>query len=685
MSSTYDLTNEALRLWVVATGVDPDNNHGWGDVYTANKWIRVAQDADPTGLTTYLHLRAVAREYIQEHSYSALAILETPDVVELKLAPLRALIEALDHPDLLAFAQDFQTQLRETAKDQGVLEQTAPVIDDLTQLGQVRLDALHATQSLRRDTFTRGPRRSTHLRYNRRVLKFWNVNSLVRALEVQPEDGISLCLLRDPQIVASSFFAFAMRDGDTATMWSDAPSTSHPLEKYMSRGRRGTRDLQDRADALRFPYQLLDAKFVDEGRQVVDDNSGTQLVRTNVEAVTISALEELEPDQILWALMMFDLLRYQPEHEGELSCTGETLFLALTGVSQKALGTVEPLRRADITAEALTEQLQRAESRGFQSTHQNDWMEERYADRVDEEVYNLFGSERGGLALSGTSDVAIKTKEAGGILATTDPMSFGTATQMADDRIWVARHNQAMRVRDLAKAEFKRRSEKIVEWFNKAVRANSQWFLDVACTGSAFFTYQTPERSFGKLKSKEVNMVLWQRVSKGYAPTSDGWWGHVPLYTPQSYARHQRTPPAKCFVSGEIASIWTRFEPRTPEMLRALVGGVKLPDVLEHWYLDRPYDGNSILDRTDPMDSMIEDPWLALRDNFNVMLGLSLREFRRQCKARGIVHPEDFAVKDGEFWPGWRFKYDPKASEVLEEFEQGGPEEEEDDDDAADE
>jgi hypothetical protein len=694
MTSLHDLTNEALRRWVAATGVDPDSDSsrvGNWTVQRTNDWIKIAQKVDPTGLTTYLYLRSVARDYVCEHKIDALRLIECGAEVEQEIAPLRALLEALAHPDLVQWATAFQQQLRDTAEDQGVLDQTATVIDDLSALGHIRLDALYATGTLCRDTFARGPRRAGHLRYNRRVLKFWNVNSLVRAMETQPEDGISMCLLRDPNVVEHSFFAFAVRDGDVREIWSDVPQASHPMHKHMSRSRALARSLEDRAGALRFPYQLLDAKFVDEGRRVVPDNSSEALVRTNIEAVAIASLADLPADQILWAIMMFDLLRHQPENVGDLSCTGETVYLALTGTAQKALGTLEPLTRTDVTAEALAEQLTRSDF-SFRSTGANDWMDRRYSDAVDESVYNLFETQTQGALRSPTTGVIVSPtkdpfKQRTRDLAAIDPMSFGPSKRMQDDRLWTARYNQALRVQALAQEEYERRKEEVWEWFVDCVTRNSSWFVGAACRGTAPFL--CPQKKAGAaiespLEVTPFEMIRWQRRSKGSTPSMlwDGCSGPVALYTPwERYAYRRRVgktirnwenSPPKCFISGEVASVWTLFEPRTPDMLRALVGGEKLPDVLEHWVRDKPYNGNSILDRTDPMDSMIENPWL--KTTFHVMLGLSLREFRRQCKAHGVTHPEDFAEyrRSGDYggWDFWRFGRSETSEPREEESEQ---------------
>lgn len=647
MTALYDITNEALRLWVTVTGVDPDKDSftlGDWNIRSINDRIRTAQDIDASGLTTFLFLRAVARDYVSQRTVNALELIESQEETLASLSDMRALITTLDDPRALEEVGTFQRMLRDMADEQGLLAQTAALIEDLSDIATIRLDALYGAETLRRDTFRFGARRAEHLRYNKRVLKFWNVNSLVRALEVQPEDGISMCLLRDPDVIEYSFFAFAMRDGDNVSVWSDVESQAHPLQKFMSRSRMRARRLEERAEALRFPYQLLDVVFDDEGKHARPDTSGTALVRTNIEAVAIAPLEMLPPDQILWSLMMFDLLRYQT-HSEEVSMTGEAVFLALSGNRQKAIGPVEPLAAEHVTKAVICEQLQDTENRSDLPTGANDWMDERYSGRVNADLLNVFSSTREGVMRIGTSGALVKQGPEEGHLRTIEglsPMAFGSVEEMEHDRVWIARYNQAKAVEKLAKEEFERRREEITAWYEKAVRKNLTFFVDGACRGRIEVPHGN--RTFGSTDTSPTeNAIRWQRFSKGEEPShwSDAHSLTTSLYVPQPRHRGLRIP-AKCIISGEIASVWTKFRPRMADTLKMFVGGAALPDVLQHWCSEAPYGGNSILSRTDPMDSMIEDPWRALK--FEVILGLSVREFRRQCKARKIVHEERFQI-----------------------------------------
>lgn len=650
MTTLYDVTNEALRLWITVTGVDPEDTNFWGsnwDIRKINETIRTAQDVDVSGLTTFMILRSMARTYVENHQVSAMALIEREAETLAELDDMRSLVRLLDNTEAMDEVARFQQSLRDTADEQELLAETAACIEDLPMLAEVRLDALRAVTSLRRDTFRHGAKRAEHLRYNKRILKFWNINSLVRAMEVQPEEGISMCLLRDPDVIEYSFFAFAVHDGDNLSVWSDVEPQEHPLQKFMSRSRSRARQLEDRMSNLRFPYQLLDVKFDDEGKHARPDSSGTALVRTSIEAVAIAPLKDLEPDQILWALMMFDLLRFQ-QHDESLSMTGEDVFLALSGGAQKALGSVEPIAAERITSEVMREQLATHESRGRQPTGANDWMEERYKDGVPSDLYNVFASANDAVLRVGTTGALVPQKKKSAWehsraeIAGVNAMMFGRSGEMESDRVWIARYNQAKAVEKLALEEFERRRKEILEWYARAVQKNRGLFIEAACRGRLDFPHG-PQVDLNEDFPEEVNSIRWQRFSKGESPTgwSDSESRLVQLYTPEWRRPGLPRRPPKCLISGEVASVWTRFEPRTAEALKKFTNS-DLPDVLEHWASEAPYHGNSILDRTDPMDSMIENPWR--QEKFGVLLGLSIREFRRQCKAHGIVHNERFQV-----------------------------------------
>ena len=105
-----------------------------------------------------------------------------------------------------------------------------------------------------------------------------------------------------------------------------------------------------------------------------------------------------------------------------------------------------------------------------------------------------------------------------------------------------------------------------------------------------------------------------------------------------------------CCVTGKKASIFARFDLRTPRALASVACcEVKdLPAPLQHYYVTDPYHGNCILDRVDPMDWVIENPWKGL--HLEVVVSLSKRGFNQLRKKHGHA---PFVQKDWE-----EIKYD---------------------------
>jgi len=86
------------------------------------------------------------------------------------------------------------------------------------------------------------------------------------------------------------------------------------------------------------------------------------------------------------------------------------------------------------------------------------------------------------------------------------------------------------------------------------------------------------------------------------------------------------------------ASIMTIFTPNCPEALSVFLGLPvdKLPWQMQHWYPSgvEPYSGNAILDRCDPVDWVLENPWT--RFSFRVGVPFSKRAFNARRKALGL-------------------------------------------------
>ena len=92
-------------------------------------------------------------------------------------------------------------------------------------------------------------------------------------------------------------------------------------------------------------------------------------------------------------------------------------------------------------------------------------------------------------------------------------------------------------------------------------------------------------------------------------------------------ARSIRRPAQRCSRSSR---------PDNPRALALLMGipEKKLPWPLQHWTTREPYTGNSILDRIDPQDSRLDDPWRHL--DLRLSIALSKRAYNRLRKEHGL-------------------------------------------------
>lgn len=653
----YEANNQALKVWMEATGLDPkahDILGSWArldNTYEYHKGIRESQDVDPTALTTFMILRSTVRNFAKDQEFDGLEILEEPEKVLQRTEKLRSLLRILNDPECMEEVAHFQKTLRETAQTMGLQETVGKAIDDIQELAYIRRDALLGFKELKVYHFGYGKRGPQKPKYNENVVKFWNMNSVVMAAQAQPTDGITMVMVRDP-VDLFSYFSFLVVNGENITVVSDLPDSPHPFHKYMSRSRAQERRFESRAMRLRFPYQLFDFSFNDDGRYT-GEKLKTALARINTEAVRVKGIKELEPDQALWALMMFDLLSeqywLQEQKPVVLSYTGDGMRQARLGMNSKELilpgqASLAALTRADMHRSKLKHVFE------SEPTGQNDWMEDRYAGKVPEQAFNMIGEKKVYRLLDGTQanskqKMVPKTKEVAPVFNTNsfgwknknwsleavESTLFGTPEQMESDRRFVARMNQAIIIEAEATKEFHARKKEIERWYEQAVKANLDKLLYHIAVGK--FDSETQDykpRKNGESPGFDNGVpqrgnILHQCRSKD----PSFWRCQVKLY---GDARTKYL----CAISGKQATIWSFFRPMTPKSLADMAGCKveELPDLLQHWYRNERYTGNMILDRLDPMDWKCENPWRSL--HFEVLIGLAKSEFNRILKKHGM-------------------------------------------------
>lgn len=703
----HHITNRILQKWVEVTGVDPSEERSswsWGEysIRETNEYIISSQDIDPTGLTAFMVVRAVVRQYLSEHTYDALTLIDGDEDVEKQLSSFRELHRLVSDEEALEAVREFQSRLRHAADHYGVGEKCEELIEDMSQLAHIRRDALVCPTMLDRHTFRKGASSASSLKYNSQIFQFWNMNSLIRAAQAQAEEGITIVLMVDPQVIEYSFCCFLVRDGENISMWTDAEKSAHPMQKHMSRARGRGRRFEARAARLRFPYELLNVDVRDGYAHQKDTQD---IVRINATGAPVAKFSDMEADQLLWAIMALDVLRKE-KHADELSVTGEGM-VALPPGSTRALppGFCEALTltSSHVSSQSMREQL---EENGRTSTGVNDWMEERYAHVVDDRILNLveaqveeeeeepedddpFSDTWSNNDMQALVTTARETLDYKAILPAAegfahkrqylgsfsverpsligmDPVAFGTREEMEADRLWIARWNQAQALSMAAQAEFEERRQEVHQWFDEHVRANEDQILEAATKTEWIEEFERPLESFGSAEDKTTSNLLryHRRVARQglwwpfsyVSPDHAGQSGVVNLAKlPESTrSRFARTKSViRSYLSEERANTFVLFQPKTAVGIAMLAGCEvgDLPEPLQHWLSDPPYDGNSILDRTDPLDTAVGNPWRAFR--FEVRLGLSKRDWNRLVKKHGRseIDWEAPAEEDGyRFW-----------------------------------
>ena len=657
MIPPFEQLNRAIELWMDITGTDPDSNYGSWDVHTANKDIQEAQKIDPTGVTAQMLLRYFADEYLKNKQFTADEMMENPDGVTTYLKKAKELKTILDSPELHGIMDDFiEVTSKALAKYGALREPVQEILKDRYNLAFIRRDALRAIDELTTHQFLHGEPDKDPPKYNEYLYEFWNVNSLVEAIASQLVSGISLVMIKT-EAVDHAFFGFAVRNGGTLTLLTDRLSWPHPDAKYMTRN--PGRHFEKRMYRLRFPYSLFDLYYDAKDKPHVKEKDTTALVPRQKKMHQLKEMTEMEPDEVIWTAMMFDLIAEKFWKRGfktkQLAYTGEMVIenRALIDYEPTKALTVtgyQPLEVAPLTADDATVGILEWED---EPTGQHDWLEERYADKCKTDMLNLMHNQDNPklphLNIKGTDVVHVTDKsvkeffehkrtKTSGSLRALNASSFGTKDEIEFERKWAARYNKARIVRFHADNEFDKRKDEIKKWYKDHVRANKDKLLHAIAMGEFKVRHvQQPSGFRSGIDESERDEMSLHHMPDCKHYYDRGWgWNDVLL----DYDNHEFL----CLVTENKPTIVAEFTPTCPEALAALAGVDvdELPDVLQHWYRTDEYCGNQILDNVDPMEWVCENPWRAIK--FRVSVFLSKRAYNDLRKAAGQP-PNKFWMK----------------------------------------
>lgn len=661
--------HNALEMFIDLTGVDPSQTSfsvsfggGMDDltVKTMYETIAEALELDHSNVTGYFLLDALSTAYFEERNFSTDEMLENPTVAMNYISKAKAFRDLVRSPEIKDIGNTFSLNMRQALRHyQGDTDEVMELMKDHHKLAYLRRDALRSIERLRVDQFLKGEPEASGIApaYLPTVHQFWNINSLVNAACHQ-KSGVTLNLVRDPNDF-QSYFAFTIRNGGNLFVLSDVPVGAHPLQQYMSR--RPDRDFSHRACRNWFPYDLLNIKYSEASERLYIDKSGQRgLIPMQQEFDPLKDIHELSPEEIIWTVMMFDLIVDKFWHKGfqskELSYTAQmireesplideavTANLPVTGYEPLSLPvlTVNDVKRETITEAAI----------GHDGGAPLHWMEARYVDQIADENINLLCApnvkhylppakkttksrehKNHSTALVSTNNVvsvmrqddenlAFWHKEGRYGLHSMDSASFGTREEVDANRKFLARYNLAKSINKLADEEYNAREKEIRAWWKKAIHNNIQLIYSMAANEEYWREVNKEHfnqaRTFGT--SCKDSFKFMQRYDlKDYKDRI-----HLISSFGALYLSGDDKDSYRCHFNNAKVSFHAIFTPQTADDLAFLAGCtvIELPDVLQHWVKNTEHKGNQILQRIDPMAWATNNPWANMP--FDITLCLS--------------------------------------------------------------
>lgn len=650
--------------------------------YEIKRSLEEAFNLDPEGLTALLLLDNYRHDFFACCGLSLQEILENKNVRSYMEDCLR-LTEMLSDEEILDALNTFVGSVTNATKHMDVdREDVTGMLQNRYEMAILRRDALRSMETLSLHQFFQGDTAMDHLTFLPDIHVFWNMNSLIRCAWQSP-NGVSINLIKDP-LDTSSYFAFVAKNGGNLTILTDKPKEAHPLSKYMSR--RPERSFTDRVFRNHFPYGLMNLTFDYKGYA---HPGTTSLVPLQEKPIKIGSIAEMEPDEIIWTIMMFSLidakLYKENYHCGELSYTSDMIADPNIGASLIAQGKggalmvrdYKPLVAPVLTTESTENDPQYSR---YSGSGQHLWLYERYKDQVPSDLLNgLLPSDESVLFLlpSGNTFLAPKdrveqqwydkrpilkedpknilsTKLEGGGTMYLGPTTikdavplkkmtgdeFGSAESLIRDYTWYARYNAAEFIKKKAKDEFEARKDEVFSWVKSRIEQNLE---------------RISKDILREILSKEKT----EHPCDFYMTELKGdWHEHMSprgtiVFVKDRKAAFRR--PGSC-----ISPLWNNadagcwfsedapcsylIKARAIEMedllyLTGCESAEELPDVLRHWHNSDygsagMYRGNHILDRIDPMDWVVSSPWDELR--FSPLIGIGKKYLSKVKKELGI-------------------------------------------------
>ena len=250
---------------------------------------------------------------------------------------------------------------------------------------------------------------------------------------------------------------------------------------------------------------------------------------------------------------------------------------------------------------------------GRRPEHLYDYLIERYADKVDINVFNLIKQrDKASHFLTDNELTRLNNRQYEAL----DLSSLRTENELIYDQQWLARYNMAVSIGGMLNSDFDKNKDRVISEMLSMIRNSAGYIVNLILT----------KKFDGKIDSFEyaAKDISYRDITLGKEYDDD-------------YKSKYR-----CFFTGKNPAVVISFNAKTAEDLAILCGVdvKKIPIELQHYHRNKTCSGNNILNNIDPFDWALTDPYDDLSFYFHIILSGN-EMLRRQAIA---------GVQQNAFW-----------------------------------
>jgi hypothetical protein len=497
-----DHAETALRILAEWFGIDPRSNRlhyrAWEE--GANSAFQTGHDLlgiDPSGFSTVLQVGSFMERAIATATVPLHEVLEPTGAIQPLVQRAMAIRTILCAIEVVEERTRFYSQLAAAAVHYAPdreSEFVAYVAESDTAVALRVASQLSVSKALRVVQLRDGEPGVVEPKLLSHLYVCHSAASLVQALPMLPSSiGMVMFIEADGSDYATHFGIFA-KNGERLFLYRDIEEETHPLQKSMRR--RPGRILAERIGRNWFPYDLAGVEWDEDGarfrrRASASTSLSAAAFGNNQHLYPLTPLDTLTPDCLLWAALVFDLIKANVFRE-DFRCS-ELSYVARAATVSAApglLGSVSTDTLLPVPADMRAVQHQlvssalssvRAKRSYGVATGRNDWLMDQFSDQINESLIDLaphYGhlpsllehptskttdkyhfipsmrvgehhvvcSQRGvGLVKDGNHHFDLEREATW--LKLQNPDAIGTPEKLDADRHFVARYNQALQVK----------------------------------------------------------------------------------------------------------------------------------------------------------------------------------------------------------------------------------------------